>query len=524
MKLKKLPIQVDLGRGRRPGTHATTRCSARASRRPASDGLCHRQGGKPVAGRRSPSSSMPRAPAIRDDPLDRPIHPQRPDHGRPLHGHGHGAGTCPSREEGRLPPSEPRTWSSISSSSDVVQLEAYKVSESGTDSKFDASAMGTGSSYSAKQIMEMSSIRRDLQDFQNLDPRAVVMQVSPSDPAYTFSVAGQNPRENALLVDGVSGADNFGLNSNGYAGLRNPVPLSGSLGHPRDQPLRRDLQRLPRRRDRRLPQVRHERVPRVRLRDLHGNSMRGPTRSSASSGPTSPRSSTRPASRSAARSSRTSCSSSSATRPSARSRRPRRSSSTPSTRARAPRRYAIIVSTATRSAASYTYDPGTLNAISHTWEQNFVGKIDWNISDYQKFSFTFRHTIGDAPVFYNYTFSNETSFDTSWYNSNRSDQSYTAQLNSDWSKVIPNFHTEIEATYKRYNGTATLNGPKLPALTIDGVSGYSQPTRRRHHERRALHRHLLGLPGQQHLHLGAGGAPLRRLLHRQPHLQVRRAV
>ena len=34
--------------------------------------------------------------------------------------------------------------------------------------------------------------------------------------------------------------------------------------------------------------------------------------------------------------------------------------------------------------------PGSLGAISHTWEQNFVGKIDWNISDYQKFSFTFR--------------------------------------------------------------------------------------------------------------------------------------
>jgi hypothetical protein len=110
-------------------------------------------------------------------------------------------------------------------SSDVVQLEAYKVSESADNSTFGAQAMGTGSSYSSKQIMAVSSIRRDLQDFQNLDPRAVVMQVSPSDPAYTFSIAGQNPRENALLVDGVSAADNFGLNSNGYAGLRNPVPL-----------------------------------------------------------------------------------------------------------------------------------------------------------------------------------------------------------------------------------------------------------------------------------------------------------
>src|SRR5471032_2265427 len=115
--------------------------------------------------------------------------------------------------------------SDIELSSDVVQLEAFKVSETGTDTTFDAGNMGSGSSYTSKQVMQVSSIRRDLQDFQNLDPRAAVAQVSPSDPAYTFSIAGQNTRENALLIDGVSGADNFGLNSNGYAGLRNPVPL-----------------------------------------------------------------------------------------------------------------------------------------------------------------------------------------------------------------------------------------------------------------------------------------------------------
>src|SRR5580704_16578226 len=108
---------------------------------------------------------------------------------------------------------------------EIVRLEAFKVSETGTDTTFDSAMMGTGSSYNAKQIVQVSSVRRDLQDVQNLDPRAVVMQVSPSDPAYTFSVEGQNPRENVLLIDGVSGTDNFGLNSNGYAGLRNPVPF-----------------------------------------------------------------------------------------------------------------------------------------------------------------------------------------------------------------------------------------------------------------------------------------------------------
>jgi hypothetical protein len=363
-------------------------------------------------------------------------------------------------------------------STDVVQLEAYKVSESSTNTTFDVGAMGTGSTFDPKSIASISSIRRDLQDFQNLDPRAVVQQNSPADPAYTFSVGGQNPRENALLVDGVSAADNFGLNSNGYAGLRNPVPLewiqsatlainpfdvvySGFLGGITDVSLKAGTNQL------------HGQAYMV----YTGTRMRGPDPVVGLLG----------------------------------SHEPTQQHTTGGTLggpiikdklfffvgyeafrmiAAAPAQVFNPLSNATGQAQvaqivsaleagytiggkTYTYNPGNLAAIAHTWEQNFVGKINWNISDSQKFTFTFRHTIGDSPVFYNYTGNTSTSFDTSWYNSNRSDQSYTAQLNSDWNFIIPNLHTEIEGTYKRYNGTATLNGPKLPALTINTISGYS---------------------------------------------------
>jgi hypothetical protein len=354
----------------------------------------------------------------------------------------------------------------------IVTMEAFKVSENGTDTTFDSSAMGTGSNYNSKQITQITSVRRDLQDIQNLDPRAVVMQVSPSDPAYTFSVAGQNPRENALLVDGVSAADNFGLNSNGYAGLRNPVPFdwisnltlqinpfdvvySGFLGGVTDITLKAGTNSL------------HGSAYEI----YTGTSFRGPdpvvgplgahelmqqhTTGFTLGGPIIKDKLFFFLGYEAFRQIAA----------------PPVQLFNPLTASVGAAEYASIVDTL---KSRYSYDPGSLNAVSHTWEQNFVGKIDWNISDTQKFSFTFRHTIGDAPVFYNYTFANETSFNTSWYNSNRSDQSYTAQLNSDWSKLIPNFHTEIEGTYKRYNGTATLNGPKLPALTIEGVTGNSQ--------------------------------------------------
>ena len=359
-------------------------------------------------------------------------------------------------------------------STEVVKLEAYQVSEQGTNTNFDSSVMGTGSSFGSKDITQIESVRRDLQDIENIDPRAVVMQVSPSDPAYTFSVAGQNPRENALLVDGVSASDNFGLNSNGYAGLRNPVPLdwissltleinpfdvvySGFLGGITDIDLKSGTNEF------------HGSAYEI----YTGTSFRGPDPNVGLLGPhesiqqhTTGFTLGGPilkdkvflfvgyeAFRQLAA-------------PPAQLFNPL-ASSTGTTQLNE------IVSTL---ESRYSFNPGVLSAASsHTWEQNFVAKLNWDISDTQKFIFTFRHTIGDAPVFYNYTGASETSFETSWYNSNRSDQSYTAQLNSDWSHIIPNFHTEIEATYKRYNGTASLNGPKEPALLIEGVSGYSEP-------------------------------------------------
>jgi len=198
----------------------------------------------------------------------------------------------------------------VSLTSDIVKLEAFKVSETSKDTTFDSSSMGTGSSFTPADIASIESVRRDLQDIQNLDPRAVVTQVSASDPAYSFSVSGQNPRENQLLVDGVSAADNFGLNSNGYAGLRNPIPLdwisnltlqvnpfdtiySGFLGAITDISL--------------SPAPTSSMDPPTR--STPERACAAPTRWSACLGPMSPPSSTRPASRSAARSSRTSCSS-----------------------------------------------------------------------------------------------------------------------------------------------------------------------------------------------------------------------
>ena len=101
---------------------------------------------------------------------------------------------------------------------------------------FDSGAMGTTTSFSAPEVKIITSVRQDLQDLENLDPRANLQQSANGDANYTLSVQGQNPRESLFLVDGVTASDNFGLNSNGYAGLRDPGALAlGRVGLLRTQ-------------------------------------------------------------------------------------------------------------------------------------------------------------------------------------------------------------------------------------------------------------------------------------------------
>ena len=101
---------------------------------------------------------------------------------------------------------------------------------------------------------------------------------------------------------------------------------------------------------------------------------------------------------------------------------------------------------------------------------------------------------------------------TSWYNSNRSDQSYTAQLNSDWSNFIPTFTPKLRP---RTSATTARRHSTAPRSRRSRSRDLRIQRPRRAASSRAYCSSLgtiLGLPGQQHLHLGAGGACLRRLL------------
>jgi len=81
-------------------------------------------------------------------------------------------------------------------------------------------AMGPSKTFSLADLEDAPAINRNINDVVSVDARVYI------DEAFNDAVqcAGANPRFNALTVDGVLLSDNFGLNSNGYPTERMPFP------------------------------------------------------------------------------------------------------------------------------------------------------------------------------------------------------------------------------------------------------------------------------------------------------------
>ena len=80
---------------------------------------------------------------------------------------------------------------------------------------------GSGGSWSAEDIMKAAGGNRDLKDVLRSNPLAVTGTGSDAP----LSIAGMNPRYNSFNVDGVRQNDDFGLNSNGYPTQRSPISV-----------------------------------------------------------------------------------------------------------------------------------------------------------------------------------------------------------------------------------------------------------------------------------------------------------
>ena len=100
---------------------------------------------------------------------------------------------------------------------DTVQVTAV----GGGSEVFSATKMGSGTNISQQQIEIAPSIGGNIQDLMRLDPRVAFIDRASG----SISAGGQNPRFNSISIDGVSASDTFGLEGNNMPTRRQPVAM-----------------------------------------------------------------------------------------------------------------------------------------------------------------------------------------------------------------------------------------------------------------------------------------------------------
>jgi hypothetical protein len=343
---------------------------------------------------------------------------------------------------------------SFSLGTDVVQLEKFTV-VSDRDLTFGAGKIGTGTTFNDQDVANVPTVRRDLQDIAVLDSR---MFLGSLDQGGQLSAQGQNFRFNTLLIDGVRSDDQFGLNSNGFSSLRSPTPMEWI------QSMSVELSPYDVRRAGFTGALLNV-VTKSGTNTFHGvgyyeytdQKWRGKN----------PVSGLR-------EKFRESTTGESISGPILRDKlffflgyeEYRKVSAPPA---------ANFVPDATQLAAiiakakSYNYDPGALTTPSNVaFQHSTIAKVDWNIVEGQRASFTYRRIYGQNTSFANYTGATQTSLSTYWFDQPRNTDAYVAQLNSQWS---PNLRTEATVSYTKFDGSPSNRGSAFPQVQVQGVSG-----------------------------------------------------
>lgn len=100
------------------------------------------------------------------------------------------------------------------------QQNVERITVTGSQIAYSSNA-GNSSVFGADAIKNSPSFNRDMKDILRQNPLATSLGGSSNE----FSVAGANPRFNSINVDGVGLNDDFGLNGNGYPTQRSPISL-----------------------------------------------------------------------------------------------------------------------------------------------------------------------------------------------------------------------------------------------------------------------------------------------------------
>lgn len=356
---------------------------------------------------------------------------------------------------------------SFTLNSEVVQLESVSVTAD-RDSTFGSDKTSNGALFDSSDINATPMIRRDVQELAVMDSR-LSLTPNTSTGEFQLNAPGQNFRYNSFLVDGVQTNDAFGLNGNGFSSLRSPVPMDAI------QAMSVDLSPYDVRRSGFTGALMNV-VVKSGTNQLQGSvygyytnqDMRGENPLTKQKDTFNER--------------------------------------TYGLTVGGPLIqdklfYFVAYENFRREAASptstfdpdtvtldlirqklkndYNYELGDLHKDQIAKQQSYLAKIDWNVNSEQRLSFTYRRTDGTAPIFadnsstsnisattlttnYNVAMSNH------WYQQPRITDSYTLQLNSNWS---PDFRTEATVAYMKYDGSPENNGTPFPELQFRAFPG-----------------------------------------------------
>ncbi|WP_242525131.1 TonB-dependent receptor [Lysobacter changpingensis] len=104
---------------------------------------------------------------------------------------------------------------------DVTTLDSVTAVAVGGSDVFSATKMGAGTAVSRQTIEALPTNGGNIQDYMRLDPRVAFIDRASG----SISAGGQNPRYNAIRIDGVSASDTFGLEGNNMPTRRQPVSM-----------------------------------------------------------------------------------------------------------------------------------------------------------------------------------------------------------------------------------------------------------------------------------------------------------
>ncbi len=335
------------------------------------------------------------------------------------------------------------------------RLDPLKV-EAARDTTFESGRMTTGDDYTGEEIAGTPSLRRDIQDVANLDPR-LGLDENTTTGEFQLTAQGQNYRYNSTLVDGVQANDPFGLNGNGFSSLRSPVPPDAIAAlEVKLSPY--DVRRAA------FTGALLNAITRSGTNTFHGSlyyhyanqkmlaknpvtGVRTPfqnrTYGATLGGPILRNKLFFFLTYDEYR----------------RTELPPTSVFTPD-----PAELAAIAA----RAKSYGYNVGSLLTSSNlSVQKTYLAKLDWNISPDHRLAVTWRRNDGMTPEFTDFsTSSRKVSFSNHWFEQQRLTDSYTAQLFSHWTSA---FHTEATVAWTKYTGSPANNGPAFPEVDVNGV-------------------------------------------------------